>query len=121
MLNKLPTDNHEILLIAHTSDYGCRFILNYLQNVKPIVKRNRFLQIKATCYNPIRKKKIALNIKDSYKSISMPLREFGDCFWLDVSKEAMPYNIYIYIYIYTYENVNLGACRIQDATDVLKQ
>ena len=31
----------------------------------------------------------------------------------------MPYNIYIYIY--TYENVNLGACRIQDALDVLKK
>ena len=50
-LNALPTDKKEILLIAHKSDYGCRFIVEYLQNVKPIVKSNRFLQIKATYYN----------------------------------------------------------------------
>ena len=49
MLHALPTDKDEILLVAHNSDYGCRFILEYLQNVKPIVKSNRFLQIKATC------------------------------------------------------------------------
>ena len=30
MLNALPTDNKEILLIAHNSDYDCRFILEYL-------------------------------------------------------------------------------------------
>ena len=38
MLNALPTDEKEILLIAHSSDYGCRFILEYLQNIKPIEK-----------------------------------------------------------------------------------
>ena len=48
MLNSLHTDKHEILLIAHNSDYDCRFILQYLQNIKPIVKGGRFLQIKAT-------------------------------------------------------------------------
>ena len=47
MLNALPIDKKDISLIAHNSDYGCKFILEYLQNVKPIVKRNRFLQIKA--------------------------------------------------------------------------
>ena len=26
MLNALPTDNKEILLIAHNSDYDCRFV-----------------------------------------------------------------------------------------------
>ena len=46
--------------------------------------------------------------------MSMPLRGFGDCFKLDISKEVMPYNIH------TYDNVNLGVCRIQDAIDVLK-
>ena len=30
MLNALPTDKKEILLIAHNSDYDCRFILEYL-------------------------------------------------------------------------------------------
>ena len=36
MLTALPTDKKEILLIAHNSDYDCRVILEYLQNVKPI-------------------------------------------------------------------------------------
>ena len=61
MLNALPTDKKEILPIAHNSDYDCRFILEYLQNVKPIVKGGRFLQIKATYYNPINKKKMVIN------------------------------------------------------------
>ena len=43
----------------------------------------------------------------------MPLRDFGKCVKLDVSKEVMPYNVY------TYENVSMGACRIQDALDIL--
>ena len=28
MLNALPTDKKEILLIAHNSDYDCRFIVS---------------------------------------------------------------------------------------------
>ena len=76
------------LLIAHKSDYDCRFILRYLENVKPIVKTNRFLQEKLL--QPNSKKKITLKTKDSYQLISMHLREFGDCFKLDVSKDAMP-------------------------------
>ena len=52
MLNALPTDKGEILQIAHSSDYDCMFILECLQNLKPIVKSGRFLHIKATYYNP---------------------------------------------------------------------
>ena len=44
MLNALPTDNTDRLLIAHTSDCDCRLILEYLENVKPIVKGGHFLQ-----------------------------------------------------------------------------
>ena len=109
MLNALPTDKKEILLIAHNSDYGCRFILEYLQNVKPIVKSDKFLQIKATYYSPIRKKKISTIVKGSYKLIQMPLRDFGKYFKLDANKEVMPYGDY------TYENVTMGACTIQSA------
>ena len=58
MLNALPHDKGEILLIAHNSDYDCRFILEYLQHVKPIVTSNRFLHIRSTYYNP--KSKIIL-------------------------------------------------------------
>ena len=114
MLNALPTDKGGILLIAHNSDYDCRFILEYLQNVKPIVKSNRFLQIKTSCYNPKSKKNVNIIAQGSCKLIPMALREFGKCFKLDASKEAMPYNVY------TYENVNMGACSIQSALDILK-
>ena len=52
-----------ILLIAHNSDYGCRFILECLENVTSTVKGGRFLQIKATYHNPIKRKNIANNHK----------------------------------------------------------
>ena len=44
----------------------------------------------------------------------MPLRYFGKCFKLDVSKEVIPYNVY------TYEHVTMGACSIQSALDIIK-
>ena len=78
------------------------------------MKSDRFPQIKATYYNPKSKKKIDIIVKYSSKVIPMPLRDFGKCFKLDVSKEAMPYNVY------TYGNVTMGACSIQSALDVLK-
>ena len=86
MLNALPTDKKDILLIAHNSDYDCIFILEYLQNAKPIVKSGRFLQTNATYYNPKSKKKINIIIKYSHKLIPMALREFGKCFKLDASR-----------------------------------
>ena len=57
------------------------------------MKRGIFLQIKATYYNPIRKNKINIIVKDSYKLIPMALREFGKCFKPDVNKEVMPYGV----------------------------
>ena len=78
------------------------------------MKSDTFLQIKATCYNPKANKKINIIVKGSYKLIPMPLRDFGKCFKLDVTKEIMPYSVY------TYENVNMGACSIQSASDLLK-
>ena len=44
----------------------------------------------------------------------MALTDFGKCFKPDVNKEVMPYGVY------TYENVNMGACSIQSALDILK-
>ena len=55
MLNNLPTDKHEIILIAHNINYDCRFIQQYLQHVIPIVKSHRILMFKGICYNPIHK------------------------------------------------------------------
>ena len=86
MLNALPHCKGDILLIAHNSDYDCIFILEYLQNVQPIVKSSRFLQIKATYYNPIRKTNINIIVKDPYTLIPMPLRDVGKCVKLDGSK-----------------------------------
>ena len=74
MLNALPTDMKEILLIAHNSDYDCRFILAYLQNVQPIVKSNIFLQVKATYYNPKVQKKVNTIVKDYDKLIPTALK-----------------------------------------------
>ena len=78
------------------------------------LKSNRFLQITATCYNPKAKTDINIIVKYSYKLIPMPLTYFGKCFKLGVNKEVMPYNVY------TYETVNMGACSIQSALDILK-
>ena len=55
MLNALPADKIEALLIAHNSNYGVILILECSENAKTIVKSNRFLQIKTTYYNPIQK------------------------------------------------------------------
>ena len=114
MFNNLPTDKHEIILIAHNANDDCRFIQQYLQKVRPIVKSSRILMLKGIYYNPIHKKNIKIVIKYSYRLIPMAFREFGGCFKLDCHKEVMPYDIY------TYEHVSMGACRIQDAIDVLK-
>ena len=114
MLNAWPHDRGDVLLIAHNSDYDCRFILEYLQNVQPIAKSYMILKIKATYYNPKSKNKINIIVKYSYKIIPMALRELGKCFKLDVSKEVIPYNVY------TYGNVTMGACSIQSALDILK-
>ena len=78
------------------------------------LKSNRFLQVKATYYNLKAKKKMHIIVKDSYKLIPMPLRDVGKCFKLDVNKEVMPYGVY------TYENVEMGACSIKSALDILK-
>ena len=88
MLNGLPTGKKEILLIVHNSGHDCIFISKCLQNVRPIVKSNRCLQITATCYSPIDKHTSNVIVKGSYKLIPMPLRDFGKCFNLDCHKES---------------------------------
>ena len=52
MLNALPTDKKEILLIVHKSDYDCIFIFEYLQNVKPIITSDNFYIIKQLIITP---------------------------------------------------------------------
>ena len=88
--------------------------MGYLPNVKPIVKRNRLLQIKATCFNTVHKHKNEIIVKGSYKLIPLPLRDFGKCLNLGCHKEVMPYGVY------THQNVNMGACCIQGALDIFR-
>jgi hypothetical protein len=94
MLNSLPT-NVNILMIAHNANYDCRFLLRYLTHDKVIVKGNRFLSVKGVYYrNNNKNTPIQITIKDSYRMIPMPLRDFGSCFNLTQSKEIMPYKLY---------------------------
>ena len=67
------------------------------------------LQIKATCFNPIRKNRIKIVAKCSYELIPLPLRGFSECFNLDCHKEVMPYGVY------THQNIDMCACCAQDA------
>ena len=114
MLNNLPTDKHEMILTAHNANHDCRFIQQCLQNVRPTVKGNRFVMVKASIIIQFIKIKIEMVIKDSYRLVPIALRECGECFKLDCHKENMLYEAF------TYEKLSKGACCIQDAIDVLK-
>jgi hypothetical protein len=92
MLKSLPKDQENILLIAHNCGYDFRFMAEKLYSVKPIFKGNGLMSATANYY--INKKRINLTFKDSYKLITMPLRNFGKCFNLDCKKEIMPYDLY---------------------------
>ena len=78
-----------------------------------MLKSNRFLTDKATYFNQSHKHKIKIVVKDSYKLISMPLRDFGKCVNPDCHKDVMPYGVY------THQNVDMGACCAQDALDII--
>ena len=43
----------------------------------------------------------------------LPLRGFGKCFNLGCHKEVMPYGVH------THQNVDMGACCVQDALDTV--
>eukprot|EP00965_Chrysotila_dentata_P042107 1396817-Pleurochrysis_carterae.AAC.1 len=53
-----------------------------------------------------RPKVIKLQLKDSYKMISSPLRDFAKMFKLqDVQKEVMPYDLYTREFVYEMEGI----------------
>lgn len=116
MLNNLP-HKPKIMLIAHNSNYDCRFLLKYLRKLSPpIDKNNKFIQIKGEFhrYNDY-KQPVLITIKDSYRLIPMALHEFGECFNLDVSKEVMPYAIY------NEENIQKEYVPITEAIEAIKK
>tara|TARA_R110002126_G_scaffold95523_4_gene224391 strand:+ start:95 stop:3511 length:3417 start_codon:yes stop_codon:yes gene_type:complete len=85
----------DTLLIAHNVGYDFRFIVKHLFGLKIIEKGTSLMCATCKIYNR-KNKLINLTIKDSYKLITMPLRDFGKCFSLDQDKDLMPYDTYTY-------------------------
>ena len=84
-------------MIAHNSNYDCRFMLKYLRKLAPpIDKNNKFIQMRGEfhrCNNP--NQVLQITLKDSIRLIPLALSEFGECFNVEVSQEILPYGIYI--------------------------
>jgi hypothetical protein len=89
MLNSLTTKTR---LIAHNATYDFRFIIKYLTITNEISRGNHLLSSDSLFING--KKKIRIQIKDSYNLISSPLKSFGKMFKLESGKEIMPYDLY---------------------------
>lgn len=79
-------------LIAHNCGYDIRFLIPHIKMTKLIQKGKSLIYATGIVKNKFGR--IKIKIKDSYKLISSPLRNFGNIFGLDQSKEVMPYNAY---------------------------
>ena len=89
-MESLGDDGNKYLLIAHNAGYDYRFIYEYLQDDTIISKGNGLMNAKGKYWNNRLRKLIDIEIKDSYKLITMPLSKFGKCFSLQQEKEVMP-------------------------------
>lgn len=90
----LKTLDKDSLVIMHNAGYDARFLLKYLYCIKMIEKGKRIMSGSALFYNINKKLKIKIFLKDSLSLISMPLRDFGDCFKLKKHKDILPYDAY---------------------------
>ena len=81
------------LLIAHNCGYDFRFIVKNLFSLSLIEKGTSLMCATCKIRNNVGQM-LDLTIKDSYKLITMPLRDFGKCFQLDQQKDLMLYDIY---------------------------
>lgn len=106
--------SEKILLVAHNAGYDYRFLVKYLFNIKQITKGSGLMNATAFYCNQRENRNVEVEIKDSYKLISMPLRGFGKCFKMPISKEVMPYTLY------TQSNIKKKFCRVIDARPHLK-
>lgn len=114
-LESLGDDGDSYLLIAHNAGYDYRFIVEYLQQDKQVSSGvSSFFNSKSKYWNFRLNKYIDIEIKDSYKLITMPLRKFGKCFNLRQEKEVMPYSLY------TEENIKKRIMPISSALVHLK-
>ena len=90
----------DVMLIAHNITYDYRFLSPHLFGDNLIEKGTTLMCGQAKFHNFLTKTTINIKLKDSYKLITMPLRDFGSCFKLAQHKDMMPYDIY------TIDNVN---------------
>lgn len=91
MLDSLETDT---LFYAHNARYDFNFVFAELSQIKLILSGKSLVSCDAVYHNKRTRKMIKIQIKDSYKLISKPLRKFGEMFQLQQEKEIMPYGIY---------------------------
>lgn len=112
----LMTLKNDSRLIFHNLGYDFRFIRNYITIAgDPIMKGSSVKSVQAIFYNKLSKKSFKIHLLDSYAMISMPLREFPECFGIDKTvKEVMPYGLY------NDENVNKKKVPIEDAIKHIK-
>lgn len=89
MLKYLSCKYKNVLLIAHNASYDFRFILQYLHSVEEISAGNSIYTVEAK-FNYM-----TVSIKDSYKLITMPLRNFPKTFNIkNTVKEVISYKFY---------------------------
>ena len=106
LLDYIPND---CLLIAHNAGYDYRFIIKYLININEISRGNHLLSATANYYNK------RIQIKDSYNLITMPLRDFGKIFKLEIKKQIMPYKLY------TQDNIKKQYVDIEQALEYVEE
>ena len=89
-----------VILYAHNAGYDYRFLIKYLK-IEKILRQGSGLLF---CSGKFiyKDKLIEVIIKDTYKLISKPLRDFGEMFNLETEKEVMPYSLQ------TNEHINIG-------------
>ena len=89
----LKSLNDTTMLIAHNCGYDFRFIVKYIFGLNLIKKGSSLMCASCKVLNK-KGKSISISIRDSYKMITMPLRDFGKVFSLEQGKEVMPYDVY---------------------------
>lgn len=95
ILKWLQSLERNYICIAHNLRYDFQFIVKYLSQAEdPVKTGNKIKSVSGKFYNKNTNKTILLHFKDSYGLISMPLKQFGKCFNLDVKKEIMPYEAF---------------------------
>lgn len=87
-------DAKKYRMIAHNAGFDYRFMMKYLFADEQKTKGNGLMNAKGKFYYSKTKTSYDFEFKDSYKLITMPLRDFGKCFNLPQEKEVFPYCLY---------------------------